>query len=191
MVKKTFALLLVVAMTLSMVACGTSQPAATEAPAPQTPAETEATAAVETPVEETKEVPEVSTITWARANSGNIFVTLATQLGYFEEYGLKVVEAPVASSAEALTALGAGQVDVTSNQGTNNPLAQIAAGQDFTIVGGYMLQGMYLVAKTGTGWNGPADLTPPPLPSPAPCWTLAMTPSRMWSGLTIPLALIV
>lgn len=172
MVKKTFALLLVVAMTLSMVACGTSQPAATEAPAPQTPAETEATAAVETPVEETKEVPEVSTITWARANSGNIFVTLATQLGYFEEYGLKVVEAPVASSTEALTALGAGQVDVTSNQGTNNPLAQIAAGQDFTIVGGYMLQGMYLVAKTGTGWNGPADLIGKKVAAPASTTTI-------------------
>lgn len=172
MVKKTFALLLVVAMTLSMVACGTSQPAATEAPAPQTPAETEAAAAVETPVEETKEVPEVSTITWARANSGNIFVTLATQLGYFEEYGLKVVEAPVASSTEALTALGAGQVDVTSNQGTNNPLAQIAAGQDFTIVGGYMLQGMYLVAKTGTGWNGPADLIGKKVAAPASTTTI-------------------
>lgn len=172
MVKKIFALLLVVAMTLSMVACGASQPTATEAPAPQAPAATEAPAAVETPVEETKEVPEVSTITWARANSGNIFVTLATQLGYFDEYGLKVVEAPVASSTEALTALGAGQVDVTSNQGTNNPLAQIAAGQDFTIVGGYMLQGMYLVAKTGTGWNGPADLIGKKVAAPASTTTI-------------------
>lgn len=116
--------------------------------------------------------PEVNTIRWARANSGNIFVTLAQQLGYFDEVGLKVVENPVASSTEALTALGAGQVDVTSNQGTNNPLAQIAAGQDFTIVGGYMLQGMYLVAKAGTGWNGPEDLLGKKVAAPASTTTL-------------------
>jgi NitT/TauT family transport system substrate-binding protein len=115
---------------------------------------------------------EVTTIHWARANSGNIFVTLADQLGYFKEYGLTVIEDPVASSTEALTALGTEKVDVTSNQGTNNPLAQIAAGQDFTIVGGYMLQGMYLVAKTGTGWNGPEDLLSKKVAAPASTTTL-------------------
>jgi NitT/TauT family transport system substrate-binding protein len=104
------------------------------------------------------ETPEIKTIHWARANSGNIFVTLAQQKGYFEEVGLTVIEEPILNSTEALTALGVGRVDVTSNQGTNMPLSQIAAGQDFTIVGGYMLQGMYVVAKKGTGWNGPKDL---------------------------------
>lgn len=165
MVKKITAIAMVIAMALSLAACGGSAPAATEAPTTAAPVQTEEAAAP-------KEVPEVSTLTWARANSGNIFVTLATQLGYFDEYGLKIVEAPVASSTEALTALGAGQVDVTSNQGTNNPLAQIAAGQDFTIVGGYMLQGMYLVAKAGTGWNGPADLIGKKVAAPASTTTL-------------------
>ena len=113
-----------------------------------------------------------ATVHWARANSGNIFVTLADQLGYFKEYGITVVENPVANSTEALTALATGQVDVTSNQGTNNPLAQIAAGQDFTIVGGYMLQGMYLVAKTGTGWNGPEDLIGKRVAAPASTTTI-------------------
>lgn len=116
--------------------------------------------------------PETITIRWAKANSGNVFVTLARQLGYFDEVGLTVIENPVASSTEALTALGAGQVDVTSNQGTNNPLSQIAAGQDFTMVGGYMLQGMYLVAKKETGWNGPEDLIGKKVAAPASTTTL-------------------
>lgn len=102
--------------------------------------------------------PEVTTINWARAQSGNIFVTLAQQKGYFAEEGLTVVENPVENDTDAFTALSTGNVDVTSNQGTKSPLSQIAAGQDFTIVGGYMLQGMYLIAKKGTKWNGVKDL---------------------------------
>lgn len=121
---------------------------------------------------EAADVPETKTIHWAKANSGNIFVTLARQLGYFDEVGLTVIENPVASSTEALTALGTGKVDVTSNQGTNNPLTQIAAGQDFTMVAGYMLQGMYLVAKKGTGWNGPEDLIGKKIAAPASTTTL-------------------
>ncbi|MEE8703418.1 MAG: ABC transporter substrate-binding protein [Olsenella sp.] len=101
---------------------------------------------------------EVDTIHWGRANSGNIFVTLGQKKGYFADEGLTVVEDPVQSSTDALTALSTGAVDVTSNQGTSGPLQQIAAGQDFTIVGGYMLQGMYLIAKKGTTWNGVGDL---------------------------------
>ena len=63
----------------------------------------------------------------------------------------------MASSSDALTALETGAVDVTSNQGTNNPLQFISTGSDFTIVGGYMLKGMYLVAEKGTGFNGVED----------------------------------
>ena len=101
---------------------------------------------------------EVDTIHWGRANSVNIFVTLGQKKGYFADEGLTVVEDPVQSDTDALTALSTGAVDVTSNQGTSGPLQQIAAGQDFTIVGGYMLQGMYLIAKKGTTWNGVGDL---------------------------------
>jgi NitT/TauT family transport system substrate-binding protein len=74
-----------------------------------------------------------------------------------KEVGIEVVEDPIESSSAALTALQTGQVDVTSNQGTNNPLQFIAEGSDFTIVGGYMLKGMYLVAKAGTGFNSVED----------------------------------
>ena len=158
--KRIVSSLLAAAMMMSLAACGGDNTETTPTPDAAT-----------TPNAQT-ETPEVDTIHWARANSGNIFVTLADQLGYFDEVGLTVIEDPVASSTEALTALGTGQVDVTSNQGTNNPLSQIAAGQDFTIVGGYMLQGMYLVAKTGTGWNGPADLIGKKIAAPASTTTL-------------------
>lgn len=165
MKKRALSFLLAMAMLLALAACGGGgDSTATPAPTPAT-SDGEGTS-------EPAEVPEVDTIHWAKANSGNVFVTLADQLGYFDEVGLTVIEDPVASSTEALTALGTGQVDVTSNQGTNNPLAQIAAGQDFTIVGGYMLQGMYLVAKTGTGWNGPEDLIGKKVAAPASTTTL-------------------
>lgn len=157
--KRMLAMILALVMVFSMTACSGSADDAEQDAENQDP-------------EVVAEVPEVSTIKWAKANSGNIFVTLATKLGYFEEVGLTVEELPVASSPEALSALGAGQVDVTSNQGTNQPLAQIAAGQDFTIVGGYMLQGMYLVAKAGTGWNGPADMIGKKVAAPASTTTL-------------------
>ena len=104
------------------------------------------------------ETPEVSQIRWARANSGNVLVTLAKNNGYLKEYGLDIIEMPLNSATDALTALNTKQVDVTSNQGTNNPLQFIASGSDFTIVGGYMLKGMYIVARKGTGWKGIGDL---------------------------------
>lgn len=104
------------------------------------------------------ETPEVTKIRWARANSGNVLVTLAQNNGYLKEYGLEVIEMPLNSTNDALTALSTKQVDVTSNNGTNNPLQFMAAGSDFTIVGGYMLKGMYIVAKKGTGWKGIGDL---------------------------------
>ena len=178
MKKRILPAILAVTMAMNLAACGssTSQDTAAEetTAAATTAAAAEAgkEAAEEAASETADEVPEVDTIHWGKANSGNVFVTLADQLGYFDEVGLTVIEDPVASSTEALTALGTGQVDVTSNQGTNNPLAQIASGQDFTMVGGYMLKGMYLVAKAGTGWNGPEDLIGKKVAAPASTTTL-------------------
>lgn len=101
---------------------------------------------------------EVTEVKWARANSGNIFVTLAQEKGYFEEYGLKVTEEPISGgAADFFSALSSEQVDVTSNNGTM-ALPEIAKGVDLTIVGGYMLQGMYLIAPKGTKWNGIQDV---------------------------------
>lgn len=154
MKKRVLSLLLVMMMTFSLVACGGS-PA--DDAAEDNGAETKEEQTSEEKGETTGEKPEVSEIHWARANSGNILVTLAREKGYFDEVGLTVIEDPMASSSDALTALETGAVDVTSNQGTNNPLQFISTGSDFTIVGGYMLKGMYLVAKAGTGFNDVKD----------------------------------
>ncbi|MBQ9565940.1 MAG: ABC transporter substrate-binding protein [Synergistaceae bacterium] len=104
------------------------------------------------------EKPEVAEVRWARANSGNVLVTLAKENGYLKEVGIDIIEMPLNSTHDALTALSTKQVDVTSNNGTNNPLQFMASGSDFTIVGGYMLKGMYIVARKGTGWKGIGDL---------------------------------
>lgn len=152
MKKRVLAVLLAAAMIFSLAACGSKDSGETSQEQKEVEKEEDSGES-----KDSEEKPEVSTIHWGRANSGNILVTIAKQNGYFEEVGLEVIEDPVESSSAALTALQTGQVDVTSNQGTNNPLQFIAEGSDFTMVGGYMLKGMYLVAKAGTGFNGVED----------------------------------
>ena len=146
--KKVILVLLTIVLTFSLLACSSSA---------NKPAEATAEISVAVEIKDSTEAKK-AVIHWARANSGNVFVTIAKQKGYFDEYNIEVIEDPVNNSADALTALGNNQVQATSNQGTNTPLSYIAKGQDFTMVGGYMLKGMYVVAKAGTGWNGPADL---------------------------------
>lgn len=151
MKKRLLAMMLTLSMVFSMAACGSS---AEEA---ETTDETSQEEAQDTG-EGNEETPEVTTLHWGRANSGNILVTIARQNGYLEDVGLEVIEDPVESSSAALTALQTGQVDVTSNQGTNNPLQFIAEGSEFTVVGGYMLKGMYLVCQKDTEYNDVQDL---------------------------------
>lgn len=150
MKKRILAVLLAAAMVLSLAACGgNSSETGSSEDAEETTEETD---------EAEGEVPEVDTIHWARANSGNILVTVAIQQGYFDEVGIEVIEDPVDSATAALTALQTGQVDVTSNQGTNNPLQFIAEGSDFTIVGGYMLKGMYIIGRKETEYTDVTSL---------------------------------
>ena len=170
MKKKLICVMLTLAMTVSLVACGENKGEVNESAETKTGSEVQTVSVTETDLSvqtTSEEKPEVSEIHWARANSGNVFVTIAKQNGYFDEVGLNIIEDPVDSTADALTALGNGKVDVTSNQGTNNPLSYISQGQDFTIVGGYMLKGMYIVAKKGTGWNGVTDLVGKKFAGPA------------------------
>lgn len=145
MKKRIISLLLAAAMTFSLTACGGNSSDDKKE---------------ETKTENTdnKETPEVDTIHWARANSGNILVTIAKQQGYFDEVGINVIEDPVESSTAALQALQEKQVDVTSNQGTNNPLQFISTGSDFSIVGGYMLKGMYIIGKKDTQYKDVTSL---------------------------------
>ncbi len=69
MKKRIISLLLAAAMTFSLTACGGNSSDDKKE---------------ETKTENTdnKETPEVDTIHWARANSGNILVTIAKQQGY-------------------------------------------------------------------------------------------------------------
>lgn len=170
MKKKLICVMLTLAMTVSLVACGENKGEVNESAETKTGSEVQTVSVTETDLSAqttSEEKLEMSEIHWARANSGNVFVTIAKQKGYFDEVGLNIIEDPVDSTADALTALGNGKVDVTSNQGTNNPLSYISQGQDFTIVGGYMLKGMYIVAKKGTGWNGVTDLVGKKFAGPA------------------------
>lgn len=111
------------------------------------------TAACVSAAESGKDVPEVKKVRWARANSGNVLVTLAKHNGYLKEVGIEIEEMPLTTTTDAMTALSTKQIDVASNYGTNDPLQFMAMGSDFTLVGGYMLKGMYIVAKKGTGWK--------------------------------------
>lgn len=97
--------------------------------------------------------PETTTIRWARGNSGNGLVTVALRLGYFKEYGLDVQEIHMDSGSG--TALIAGSVDIVSNNGTNLPLSEVAAGNQITMFCGHMLTGcMPIIARNDTEWNG-------------------------------------
>ena len=166
--QRMLSLLLALAMVLGLAACsgGGSEP--TSAP---TPSETADAAAQESSASETEteeEVPETTVIRWARGNSGNAMVTVAKKLGYFDEVGLTVEEIPLDATADAFAALAAGQVDVLSNYGTNQPLQYIATGEDVVIFGGHMITGcMPIIAKAGTEWNGIEDFVGKTIAAPA------------------------
>ena len=146
MSKRIISLLLVIVMALSLVACGASAPAATEAAPPDV-------AMQYIKADEAKEVPEVSKIRWNYGNSGNVLVFIAQEKGYFAEYGLEIESVPATTNADAMTLLSTGQVDVVSNSGTSNPLQQIASGVDMTIFGGHMVQGCMPVITIPMRWK--------------------------------------
>ena len=99
------------------------------------------------------------TIRWAQGLSGNALVTIAKEQGYFDEYGLDIVEIPLEGATDCFTALNNDQVDIVSNEGTNSPLQNISAGNDLTIFGGHMVSGaMPIIAPADTEWNGVEDL---------------------------------
>lgn len=142
MKKRVLSLILVCAMTLGLAACGNkSNESESE----------DSSKATENEIEDT-------TITWAKDNSGNVFLAIAEEQGWFEEQGITIEEAPIDANADAIAALSANQVDILTNYGTTNPLQAIASGEDYLIIGGYMATGcMTCVAKKGTVWNGVQD----------------------------------
>lgn len=161
MKKRILSIALTLATLFSLTGCGgnstpAAAPASAEAPAPSTasaPAVTESAPAQE------EEAPETSVIKWNCGTSGNVLLTIAEKMGYFEDEGLTIELVSSTANADAMAMLAAGKVDIVSNSGTSNPLQQIASGVDLTIFGGHMVTGcMPVVARKGTQWNGPQDL---------------------------------
>lgn len=77
----------------------------------------------------------------AQPASGQVFQFLAEDKGILEEEGLEVEMVWLSNLSDAASALNAGQVDILSTYGTGGPLVQIANGQEWTIMGGYMIIG--------------------------------------------------
>lgn len=77
----------------------------------------------------------------AQPASGQVFQFLAEEKGILEEEGLEVEMVWLSNLSDAASALNAGQVDILSTYGTGGPLVQIANGQQWTIMGGYMIIG--------------------------------------------------
>ena len=103
--------------------------------------------------------PELSKVRLNWGGSGNILVALALEKGYLADEGIEIEFVQATNNTDMLTLLQSGQVDICTNAGTADPLAFIAAGADFTIFGGHMLQGcMPIIAKPGTEWNGVESL---------------------------------
>ena len=204
MKKKVLSLILASVMVAGLSACGSAtaeapapaEEAAEEAEAVEEEAEEaaeEETEAVEDEAEAVEEeagaaeeeaadessdlsgdVPEVTTIRWARGASGNAMVTVAKKLGYFDEVGLTVDEIPIDNNNDAFTALATDQVDILSNYGTNQPLQHIATGEDVVIFGGHMITGcMPVIAKAGTEWNGVEDLIGKKVAGPATTYAVS------------------
>lgn len=164
MKKRLSALALMLVMLLGLAACGGGS-ASEPTPDASEPSVTADSSSTE---QEQEEVPETTHIRWARGNSGNAMVTVAKRLGYFDEVGLTVEEIPLDNTSDAFTALAAGQVDILSNYGTNQPLQYIAAGEDVVIFGGHMITGcMPIIAKAGTEWNGIEDFIGKTIAAPA------------------------
>ena len=106
-------------------------------------------------VEVNDNAPELSKIRLNWGGSGNILWALAIENGYLADEGIEVEFVQATNNDDMLTLLQTGMVDICTNAGTADPLKFIAAGADFTIWGGHMVQGcMPIIAKPGTEWNG-------------------------------------
>lgn len=141
MKKRVLALMLVLGMTFGLMGCAGSG--------------NEESASEETKEEETTAAPEQDVVKWNYGTSGNVLVTIANEKGYFEDEGISIEPVEANANADALTLLATGKVDVVSNAGTSNPLAQIASGVDISVFGGHMIEGcMPVIALPDTEWKG-------------------------------------
>ena len=156
MKKRIVSILLVAAMSVSLFACGSK-----ESSSSSDDSKKDSSASTSTHMNASDaDGIEDKDITWAKDNSGNTFLAIAEDKGWIDDLGIKIDEPNFDETNAALTALAGGQVDIISNYGTNAPLQEIASGEDWLIIGGYMAQGcMPIVAKKGTKWNGVEDFS--------------------------------
>lgn len=77
----------------------------------------------------------------AQNNSGQVFVYISEDQGYFKDEGVEVEMQYINNGTDAFNSMDAGKVDMMSTYGTGGPLIQIASGKPYTIFGGYMITG--------------------------------------------------
>lgn len=154
MKKRFLALMLVFGMTFGLAGCaGSGNEDASEKKAEEGTTEDKETEDEAAEGETGK--PEQSVVKWNYGTSGNVLVTIANEKGYFEDEGISIEPVEANANADAMTLLATGKVDVVSNAGTSNPLAQIASGVDISVFGGHMIEGcMPVVALPDAEWNG-------------------------------------
>lgn len=149
MKKRLFALMLIFGMTFGLAGCGGAEKKSTSEEG-----KTEETGEEGDTGDEAGK-PEQSVVKWNYGTSGNVLVTIANEKGYFEDEGISIEPVEANANADAMTLLATGKVDVVSNAGTSNPLAQIASGVDISVFGGHMIEGcMPVIALPDAEWNG-------------------------------------
>ena len=145
--KKLFAVVLAMALVLSMAACGQSTaPAESAAPAPAdtaapAPADTaapeesaEPSAEPEADVDYTLRVGQMGTSIKAA------MVVLANEMGYYAEEGLDVTLEPVNNLNDGLTAILGGSLDILPF-GVIPTCTFVSQGADLTVIGGTIAEG--------------------------------------------------
>ena len=97
MKKRVLALMLVLGMTLSLAACGSSNDKKSD------------DTKTETTDKDSKE--KMTTVKWNYGSSGNVLVTIAEEEGYFEDEGIEIEPVEATQNMDAMALLAAGKVD--------------------------------------------------------------------------------
>lgn len=98
-------------------------------------------------------------IKWGKSMTGVPILSIAKEKGIFDKYNIEIEEYPIEGHSDAISGLKAGNINLITNSGTNEPLAEIAAGEELTIVGGNMaIGGMSIIGPEGSELNSIEDL---------------------------------
>ena len=97
MKKRVLALMLVLGMTFSLAACGSSNDKKSD------------DTKTETTDKDSKE--KMTTVKWNYGSSGNVLVTIAEEEGYFEDEGIEIEPVEATQNMDAMALLAAGKVD--------------------------------------------------------------------------------